>query len=37
LTGEGLKEAKDAVERYWIYKNDEVKPASLSDILGKNK
>ena len=36
LTGVGLKEAKEAIERYWVYKNDEVKPASLSDILGKN-
>ena len=31
LTGQGLKESKDAVEKYWVSK-----PGTLSDILGNS-
>lgn len=37
LTGAGLKDAKDAVEKYWISKGGTYQPSSatLGDILGK--
>jgi hypothetical protein len=37
LTGAGLKESKDAVERYWVSKPVEKasEAATLGDILGK--
>jgi len=36
MTGQGLKEAKDAVEKYWVSKPIEG-GATLGDILGKVK
>lgn len=33
MTGYGLKEAKDAVEKYWV--NKPVEPATLGDIFNK--
>jgi hypothetical protein len=41
LTGAGLKESKDAVEKYWVSKGHYVppcppsEPATLGDILGQ--
>lgn len=33
MTGQGLKEAKDAIERYWVNKPIKEEGAELSDIL----